>query len=718
MSTGIGPLPGRWIKVAQICAALLAALVLTVTLPQPARALTTTFTTMSPIASNPSVYGQTITLTATVTGVGTTGTVSFYYDSQNLLGSVSLASGTANLFNVSLPVGLHLIYAVYSGDSNFIGSTSTPVLQTVNKADTSTTLSPPNPSSVMATVTANVPGSGIPTGTVTFLDGATNQIGTVTLDVNGSATLAIPTLTAGSHTITAVYNGSDNFKGSSSNQVTHVVSTTSTTLTSSLNPSRSGQPVTFTATVSGSGGTPTSTVTFKDGAALLGSSPLAGGVATFTTAALTVGSHSITASYGGSATLAASMSASVIQVVNIPADSMRLRAMQVLAAPVAAQASGQAIAGAVDAAITEGFSEGGGAFITPSSTGTRFNFAADPETRTDYASDGANPFAAADGGFASPARSLDGSLRGDATRSRVNDGFNAMAYATKAVPSTKAPPRIVAPPDWLGWAEVRGSVLGRWNDNSGLVLGAVPGAPLLFGNQVNALAGLTRKLTPNFLIGALGGYETFDYRSDALQGRLKGEGWTVGAYLGWRVSQNIRLDTAVAYSGIGYNGTAGLAAGSFSGNRWLATGGLTGTYRAYSFEIEPSARVYALWEHENAYTDTLGTLQTARDFSTGRASGGVKVAYPVRWSDTVLVAPYVGLYGDYYFNTDNAGAIVPGAIPTGPIMDGWSARATGGLAARFNGGAMVSAGADRAGIGGNFALWTYRVRASVPFAAQ
>ena len=110
-------------------------------------------------------------------------------------------------------------------------------------------------------------------------------------------------------------------------------------------------------------------------------------------------------------------------------------------------------------------------------------------------------------------------------------------------------------------------------------------------------------------------------------------------------------------------------------------------------------------------------LSGATVFSTGRASGGVKVAYPARWSDTVLVAPYVGLYGDYYFNTDNAGAIVPGAIPTGIIMDGWSARATGGLTAQFNGG-TVSAGAERAGIGGNFALWTYRVRASVPFAAR
>ena len=57
------------------------------------------------------------------------------------------------------------------------------------------------------------------------------------------------------------------------------------------------------------------------------------------------------------------------------------------------------------------------------------------------------------------------------------------------------------------------------------------------------------------------------------------------------------------------------------------------------FVLEPSARVFALWEHENAYTDSLGTLQTERNFSTGRASGGVKVSYPLAWSSTTNLRP-------------------------------------------------------------------------------
>jgi len=55
---------------------------------------------------------------------------------------------------------------------------------------------------------------------------------------------------------------------------------------------------------------------------------------------------------------------------------------------------------------------------------------------------------------------------------------------------------------------------------------------------------------------------------------------------------------------------------------------------------------------ENAYTDTLGTLQGAHDFDTGRASGGMKVAYPLATGRDAV--PFVGLYGDYYYSKDNA----------------------------------------------------------------
>jgi hypothetical protein len=775
--------------------------------PGPAASTTTSLQS----SSNPSVFGQSVTLTATVTGNSPTGTVQFKDGATSLGMPVTLSSGAASLTTMALTPGGHNITAVYSGDTDNIGSTSSMFTQTVNQAATSTgLLSSINPSAAgqsstfTATVTVLSPGAGTPTGTVTFFfgdglsstvnltgstagsahsyavggtytvtavyggdgnfsgsnssnlsqqvttvsstavtsslnpsafgqsvtltatvtgnsptgtvqfkDGATSLGTPVTLS-SGAASLTTMALTPGGHNITAVYSGDTNNVGSTSPMFTQTVNqaTSSTAVTSSLNPSQAGQAVTFTAAVTSGGGTPTGTVTFKDGAAVLGTGTLAGGIASFTTASLTLGSHTITAVYGGSASFTGSTSSALIQAVSTPADSLKLRAMQVLAAPVEAQASGQAISGAVDAAISEGFSDGG-MLVTPDGNGVRFNFAADPDAKpTETVAHVIDPFSSVDGSSASGRGFAGQPSAGGAPSSRIGNAFDALAYAgpTKAQP----PLRYVEQRDWLGWAEVQGAVLDRWGSGTGVV-GTVAGVPMLYGNQVNMLAGLTRRVLPNFLVGVLGGYETFDYRSDALQGRLKGDGWTVGSYLGWKITQSIRFDAAVAYSGIGYDGSAGIASGSFGGNRWLVSSGLTGSYRNGNLLIEPSARVYALWEHENAYTDSLGTAQADRDFSTGRASAGVKVTYPLAWSSTVALAPYVGVYSDYYFNTDSATAVVGSGIPAAVVLDGWSARANGGVTAKFGGGAQLSVGAERSGIGDSFGFWTYRARASVPF---
>jgi hypothetical protein len=90
---------------------------------------------------------------------------------------------------------------------------------------------------------------------------------------------------------------------------------TTTAVISSLNPAVVGQSVTFTATVTGS--SPTGTVQFEDGASALGAPvTLSGGSAAITTAALTQGTHSITAVYSGDANNATSTSPAVVQTVN------------------------------------------------------------------------------------------------------------------------------------------------------------------------------------------------------------------------------------------------------------------------------------------------------------------------------------------------------------------------------------------------------------------
>src|SRR5262249_39620870 len=128
-------------------------------------------------------------------------------------------------------------------------------------------------------------------------------------------------LLGGTRSITAVYGGDGNFAGSTVilTQVVNPGSTT-TAISSSLNPSNYGDTVTFTATVSPvppAFGTATGTVTFKDGTATLGTGTVNGsGQATFTVSTLAIGGHTITAGYGGDTNLSGSTSASLSQTVN------------------------------------------------------------------------------------------------------------------------------------------------------------------------------------------------------------------------------------------------------------------------------------------------------------------------------------------------------------------------------------------------------------------
>jgi hypothetical protein len=289
----------------------------------------------------------------------------------------------------------------------------------------------------------------------------------------------------------------------------------------------------------------------------------------------------------------------------------------------------------------------------------------------------------------------------DGNKKRVADGFTALGYAGDGGGWTKAPPLAAAPHRWLAWIDVRGTDFDRTTVGSDLK-----------GVQINTLAGITHRVTPDFLVGVLGGYEHFDYSSQAFNGVLKGDGWTTGAYMGWRLMPNLRFDAGGAWSDIMAGDTSGMASGNFLGHRWLVTSGLTGTYGWQAFVLEPSARVYALWEHENAYTDSLGTLQPDRNFSTGRASAGAKVTYPFAWSGTVDLAPYLGLYGDYYFSMDDAATA---GLTTVPLLQGWSGRATAGVAMTFSHSALLSLGAEYGGIGSDTHIWTWRVRGSVPF---
>jgi hypothetical protein len=158
---------------------------------------------------------------------------------------------------------------------------------------------------------------GTATGTITFLDGTTS-FGTATVSSN-SAQVSLSSLSAGSHSITAKYNGDASFSGSTSAALAQNVNqgSTATSIASSLNPSVFGQSVVFTATVQPPAGTTASgTVTFLDGATSLGTAAVSNNSAQLAVSSFSLGSHSVTASYGGNANLSGSASSALTQTVN------------------------------------------------------------------------------------------------------------------------------------------------------------------------------------------------------------------------------------------------------------------------------------------------------------------------------------------------------------------------------------------------------------------
>jgi len=180
---------------------------------------------------NLSVYGQAVTFTARVTPLAAApfGTVQFSLGGATIGAPVSLdATGRARLLVTNVgAVGTHTVSAVYSGNVNYLPSTSATFTQTVHKANSRTVVttsgSPAaftSPVTFTATVTARLPGTGVPTGTVQFRIDGVGVGSPVSLNTSGQATYTTSSVAVGRHTVSAVYSGDGNFNTSTSGNIT------------------------------------------------------------------------------------------------------------------------------------------------------------------------------------------------------------------------------------------------------------------------------------------------------------------------------------------------------------------------------------------------------------------------------------------------------------------------------------------------------------------
>jgi RHS repeat-associated protein len=245
-----------------------------------------------------------------------------------ILGSTTAVINSSNQASVSAAANsLAGNYDIIASAAPTVGSTE--IFDLTNDPDlTHTALALSSGSSIFgqslaltATVDVISPGSGTPTGTVTFFDGTTS-LGSAALNSSGVATLDVSTLIGGDHSITADYSGDGSYATSASTAASEYIgpAPTSTSLSPSTNPGVIGASVSFTATVTSDAGTGTGAVVFYDGSELVDSAPLdSSGEATFTTTDLALGDHSISAIYVGDGNFASSSSSAVDEAINPPA---------------------------------------------------------------------------------------------------------------------------------------------------------------------------------------------------------------------------------------------------------------------------------------------------------------------------------------------------------------------------------------------------------------
>jgi hypothetical protein len=274
----------------------------------PASAAVSTTTALAVSPPSPQAVGTTVTLTATVTPSGAAGSVQFF-DGATAIGTpVAVSGGTATRTTSTLTAGTHSLKATFTPTSSaaFTSSTSSVVSYTISAGPTTTTtalaVTPASPQVQGTTLTLKAtltPSAAV--GSVQFFDGA-STIGSPVAVSGGIAQTPTTALTVGSHTLKATFTPTDAnaFTTSTSSTVSYTITAPATSTTTTLgvlpaSPQQAGTALTFTGTVAPA--TAAGSVQFLDGATVLGSGTVSGGVATFSTSSLAVGSHTLTAKF-------------------------------------------------------------------------------------------------------------------------------------------------------------------------------------------------------------------------------------------------------------------------------------------------------------------------------------------------------------------------------------------------------------------------------------
>jgi len=267
---------------------------------------TTTITSDTP---DPSVPGQAVTVSFTVSGAGYTPTGTVDITGADINCSIALSGGSGSCAVVFNTWGAKTLTATYSGDVNYLSSTDTEPHIVKNLTTTTITSTVPNPSipgqAVLVNVTVLGDGVTVPTGNVTIT--GSDDVGATICPLNASGMTvgcAVTFTSAGARTLTATYAGDGNYVGSSGSASHNVSKGTPTAFlitADAPDPSLANVSVTVTVVIAGAGVIPTGTVgiSLSGGQASTCTITLVGGTGSCNVSFTTPGSYTITATYSG-----------------------------------------------------------------------------------------------------------------------------------------------------------------------------------------------------------------------------------------------------------------------------------------------------------------------------------------------------------------------------------------------------------------------------------
>lgn len=296
------------------------------------------------VATSTPQAGRPLVITAQVDSPAGTpsGTATFYIDrikSVDPLNPVTLNNAGTAVFSANLAIGPHSIYAVYSGaGSEFPPSVSVVTVVDIEAVNTSVSImAAPNPALIGQSILFTVNSSSVDASyspapiTVYDIDHGYAVLATLTPDASGVATFSDAGLSAGLHTIVAIFAGIANYSSATSAKLpVTVTSPTTLSLISATNPAQADVPFTVTATVSSLDHFPSGFIDFYSDNALIASAaivdpgnlpPPGSGpppphpLDVATSISLSGGTHNLVAKYPGDDNSSNSVSNAVVETV-------------------------------------------------------------------------------------------------------------------------------------------------------------------------------------------------------------------------------------------------------------------------------------------------------------------------------------------------------------------------------------------------------------------